>query len=57
LAKLLDVNMLVNFGGRIRTEAEYSALLEATGFTMVRTIPTATPQQYFVIEAKRKSRL
>jgi hypothetical protein len=57
LAKLLDVNMLVNFGGRIRTEAEYSGLLAATGFTMVRTIPTATPQQYSVIEAKRKSRL
>jgi hypothetical protein len=57
LAKLLDVNMLVNFGGRVRTEAEYSALLAATGFTMVRTIPTATPQQYCVIEVKRKSRL
>jgi hypothetical protein len=53
LAKLPDVNMLVNFGGRIRTEAEYSALLATTGFTMIRTIPTATPQQYSVIEAKR----
>jgi hypothetical protein len=55
LAKLLDVNMLVNFGGRVRTEAEYDALLAATGFKIVRTIPTATPQQYSVIEAKRTS--
>jgi CheY-like chemotaxis protein len=56
LAKLLDVNMLVNFGGQVRTEAEYSALLATTGFSMIRTIPTATPQQYSVIEAKRWTR-
>jgi hypothetical protein len=52
-AKLLDVNMLVNYGGRARTEAEYRTLLEATGFSMTRTIPTESPLQYCVIEAKR----
>jgi O-methyltransferase domain len=52
-AKLLDVNMLVNYGGRARTEVEYGALLAATGFSMIRTIATASPLQYCVIEAKR----
>jgi len=56
-AKLLDVNMLVNYGGRARTEAEYGALLAATGFTMTHTSTTATSQQYSVIEAQRTSSL
>jgi hypothetical protein len=32
-AYLMDINMLVNFGGRERTEAEFGALLTAAGFT------------------------
>jgi SAM-dependent methyltransferase len=32
-AYLMDINMLVNFGGRERTEAEFGALLTAAGLT------------------------
>jgi hypothetical protein len=56
-AKFLDVNMWVNYGGRARTEAEYGALLAATGFTLTRTIPTASVQQYGVMEAQRTASL
>ena len=35
-----DVNMLVNLGGRERTEAEFSALFSAAGFKLARIIPT-----------------
>ena len=38
-AKSQDVNMLVNLGGRERTEAEYRALYAAAGFALTRTIP------------------
>jgi precorrin-6B methylase 2 len=38
-AKSQDVNMLVNLGGRERTEAEHRALYAAAGFTLSRTIP------------------
>ena len=41
--KLLDLNMLVNFGGRERTEAEYRDLLSAAGFKLKRIVPTRTP--------------
>jgi hypothetical protein len=36
-----DVNMLVNTGGRQRSEAEFRALYEAAGFTLRRIVPTA----------------
>ena len=35
-----DVNMLVNAGGRERTEAEFRALLDAAGFRLTRIVPT-----------------
>lgn len=35
-----DVNMLVNTGGRQRSEAEFRALYEAAGFTLSRIVPT-----------------
>jgi SAM-dependent methyltransferase len=38
-AKTQDVNMLINLGGRERTEAEYRALYAASGFDLTRTIP------------------
>jgi hypothetical protein len=41
--KLLDLNMLVNFGGRERTEVEYRNLLSAAGFQLTRIVPTRTP--------------
>ena len=33
------MNMLINLGGQERTEAEYRALFEASGFALTRTIP------------------
>jgi hypothetical protein len=39
--KLSDINMLVaNTGGRERTEAEFRSLLNASGFTLTRIVPT-----------------
>lgn len=35
-----DVNMLVNVGGRERTEAEFKALFEAAGFQLTRIVAT-----------------
>ncbi|MBF6331572.1 methyltransferase [Nocardia transvalensis] len=48
--KYIDLEMLVNSGGRERTEAEYRALLDAAGFTVTRVIPTAAPES--IIEAR-----
>lgn len=48
-AKVLDLNMLINFGGQLRTEAEYESLLAGTGFARTKTISTATPSQYSVL--------
>lgn len=38
-AKSQDVNMLVNLGGRERSEAEYGTLFRAAGFTLGRAMP------------------
>ena len=38
-----DLNMLVNTGGRERSETEYRRLFDAAGFELSRIIPTATP--------------
>ena len=49
-AKLLDVEMLVvTEGGKERTEVEFAALFEASGFRLNRIVPTARPIS--VIEA------
>jgi hypothetical protein len=37
-----DCNMLVNTGGRQRSEAEFRALYEAAGFRLTRIVPTPT---------------
>lgn len=47
--KFLDLNMLVNFGGKERTEKEYRTLLSTSGFQLVRIVPTKTPSS--LIEA------
>jgi hypothetical protein len=47
--KSLDVTMLAVTGGRERTEAEYAALLAATGFALQRVLPTAS--HYSIVEA------
>jgi O-methyltransferase domain/Dimerisation domain len=48
--KLLDLEMLVCFGGRERTEEEYRDLLRETGFEPVRIVSTQAAAS--VIEAK-----
>jgi hypothetical protein len=49
VGKLLDLEMLVMFGGRERTEEEYATLLRGADFELARIIPTAGPAS--VIEA------
>jgi SAM-dependent methyltransferase len=51
-SKLLDLNMLVMNGGRERTKAEFSALLDAADYRLTRIIPTMAPQS--MIEAMAK---
>ena len=47
-----DVQMLVlSYGGRERTDAQYGALLSAAGFEVTRLIPVLPP--FYVIEAVR----
>jgi ubiquinone/menaquinone biosynthesis C-methylase UbiE len=48
--KYLDLNMLVLYTGRERTEAEYRQLFEATGFALARVV--ATPSEVSVIEGR-----
>jgi hypothetical protein len=47
--KTLDIIMLAVTGGRERTEAQHAALLAASGFRIVRSLPTGS--QYSLIEA------
>jgi SAM-dependent methyltransferase len=47
----MDLHMLLLFGTRERTAAEYRALLQGTGFTTRRVVPTASPAGLGVIEA------
>jgi hypothetical protein len=47
-----DVNMLVNTGGRQRSEVEFRALYDAAGFTLLRIVPT--PAEVRVIEGVRE---
>jgi ubiquinone/menaquinone biosynthesis C-methylase UbiE len=51
-SKYMDLNMLVMTGGRERTEDEYRALLEASGFRLRRIIPTESPMS--IIEGERE---
>lgn len=51
-AKRLDMTMMVHVGGRERTEAEYSALFEESGWTLEDTwVPSDGPLS--VLEARR----
>jgi hypothetical protein len=49
--KLLDLQMLLNYGGRERTEIEYKDLLATAGFSLTKIHPVAPPVS--VIEAIR----
>lgn len=51
---LLDINMMVLFGGRERTPAEYGALLDASGFEVTQVVPTGG--LLTVIEARKARR-
>ena len=42
-AAMMDVNMMVIFGGLERTEEQFRRLLSQTGFTLQRVIPTECP--------------
>jgi O-methyltransferase domain/Dimerisation domain len=46
----LDLEMLVNFGGRQRTEAEYGALFAAAGLRLSAAIPLLDKAQFSVFE-------
>jgi hypothetical protein len=48
---MADLNMLVNTGGRERTEAEFHELLAAGGFTLTTVVPTDSPWPLSVLEA------
>jgi ubiquinone/menaquinone biosynthesis C-methylase UbiE len=47
--KLTDLHMLVVYGGRERTEAEFAMLLSEAGFRLARVVPTQS--EFSVIEA------
>ncbi len=46
--KFMDINMLAMTGGQERTAGQFAALFTASGFTLGRVIPTASP--VFLIE-------
>ena len=48
--RLLDMHMLVNFGGRLRTEMEIEALLTQSGFAVGRTITTGSSTTLRLVE-------
>jgi hypothetical protein len=47
----LDLNMLLLFGSRERTEDEFRSLLTGSGFALERVLATALPARLSVIEA------
>ena len=48
-----DLLMLVDTNGRERTEAEYRAIFEKSGFKLTGVKPTGSPYGYCVIEGTR----
>ncbi|MFG3252272.1 methyltransferase [Streptomyces sp. NPDC048172] len=48
---LTDVNMLLTYGGRERTRAEYEALCHGAGFEVTSVTPLPAPDPYSLIEA------
>jgi hypothetical protein len=48
--KLADLNLLVMYRGRHRTEQEYRALFARAGFELSRVIPTHSPTEFSIIE-------
>ncbi|QIP70146.1 sigma-70 family RNA polymerase sigma factor [Streptomyces sp. VN1] len=52
LTKVLDLTMLGVLTGKERTEEEFRSLLDSAGFSLDRTLPTATP--YSILEATKR---
>jgi hypothetical protein len=48
--KLADLNLLVMYQGRHRSEPEYRQLFQQAGFELTRIIPTSSPTEFSVIE-------
>jgi hypothetical protein len=48
-AAFMDLNMMVQLGGRERTEAEFAALFERSGLVLSRVLDTGAP--YAILEA------
>jgi SAM-dependent methyltransferase len=48
--KLADLNLLVMYKGRHRTEMDYRTLFERAGFALSRVLPTHSPTEFSVIE-------
>jgi SAM-dependent methyltransferase len=48
--KLADLNLLVMYRGRHRTEDEYRALFAQAGFELAHIIPTRSPTEFSIIE-------
>lgn len=48
--RLLDMHMLVNFGGRLRTDTEIEALLTQSGFAVGRTVTTGSSTTLRLVE-------
>jgi hypothetical protein len=53
-SKLFDINMLVNVGGRERTEAEYASLFHTADLELTKT--TRTTSHLSFVEAARSDR-
>jgi ubiquinone/menaquinone biosynthesis C-methylase UbiE len=51
MSKLLDLALLVQVGGRLRTEAELRRLLQANGLQLNRIIPTQSATEDIIVEA------
>ena len=45
--RFIDLEMLVHFGGKERTETEYRALMAGAGFSLERTLPI--PGSFFSV--------
>jgi SAM-dependent methyltransferase len=53
MSKLLDIALLVNAGGPVRTEAEMHRLFAAAGFQLTRILPTDAATEDSIIEGVR----
>lgn len=49
MAKMFDLEMMVQTGGRERTEAEYRRLFETAGLDLASVVPTAGPHAVMVV--------